>query len=64
MNQRRFRMVAMKRKQRSRIGPRCKEFWPSCIVCLCYAHFDKHGRFPTFDEVNEAPAPITREDGK
>lgn len=46
MKQRRFRMIAMKRKQTSRIGKRCKGFWPGCIVCACYHFLDAYGRYP------------------
>jgi hypothetical protein len=46
MKQRRFRMIVMKRKQTSRVGRRCKDFEPSCMVCSCYHFYDLYKRYP------------------
>lgn len=51
MKLRTLRMQRMKRKNRSNLGPRCRTFYPGCIVCACYRYLDKYGRFPyTFAE--------------
>jgi hypothetical protein len=33
------------------LGHRCSEYFAGCIVCDSYRYLDRHGRFPTFDEV-------------
>lgn len=47
------RAQAMKKHQRSSVGPRCRSFCTGCITCARWHFFDVHGRFPYSYEETE-----------
>lgn len=44
------------------IGGRCKVYCAGCIVCESYRYLERHGRFPTFEEVGPIADEESRKD--
>lgn len=53
MTARQRRRLIMKVKQTSRIGPRCKDFMPGCVICACHHYYTLFKRYPTFEEAHQ-----------
>lgn len=52
MKQRKRRQLAYSRRG-FRIGHRCPDYMPGCIVCDSWAYYDQYQRWPTLNEMLE-----------